>query len=542
MDGVPTDWLRINEQSMEAMIQNLIHDYSFQNPQNSLPALIKIYQALKSSDDGYWRTEKLKEVKQIIKECIGLYMETTTNTMFAVQGDSLQVNFIADNRLGATVSISSVTIENKKFDLIDNLPANENFSNRFEILIPSTAKISQPYWLVEPMSKGSFNVSDQELIGKPQNDPQTATVSLKINGEELDYDIPIQYKSNDPVKGEQYQPLFIIPRVEVKSDPELALQIDNEQEHTWGMVNIKVNTINNGSDKNNYTVKENHSANVIQTKDGTDTFYHIQNPKIKNTELIDWQAVEGRQVYDSYKTIIDYPHIPNIIYFKKAESKLVAIDLKTSGKKIGYIPGAGDKVPDALQKIGYKVTILSEKDITPHNLKQFDAIITGVRAYNIYEWLNDAHNTLMNYVKNGGVLLVQYNTNSNIGPVKAKIGPFPFNISRTRITDENADVKFVHPEMVLMNYPNKITQSDFKDWIQERSTYQAENYEQNYKALFSMHDANTSPSEGSLIYTDYGKGRFVYSGLVFFRELPAGVAGAYRLFANLIAKPAENSK
>ncbi len=542
MDGVPTNWLRINEQNIEKMVQNLIRDYSFQKPQNSLPALLKIYQSLKNSQDGYWRTEKLKEVKQIIKECIGLYMETTTNTMFAVQGDSLRVNFVADNRLGAPVSISSVSIENKKFDLNDHLPTDENVSHSFEILVPATAKISQPYWLAEPMSKGSFNVSDQELIGKPQNDPQTATVSLKINGEELEYDIPIQYKTNDPVKGEQYEPLFIIPKVEVKSDPELALQIDDEQNHTWGVVNIKVHTINNGSDKNNYILKENHSANVIQTKDSSGTFYHIKDPKIKNAELIDWQAVEGDRVYDLYKTLIEYPHIPNIIYFKKAESKLVEINLTKSGKKIGYIPGAGDKVLDALQKIGYEVTILSAKDITPENLKQFDAIITGVRAYNIYEWLNDAYNTLMNYVKNGGVLLVQYNTNNNNGPVKAKIGPYPFTISRTRITDETADVKFVHPESVLMNYPNKIIQEDFKDWIQERSTYQAENYEDHYQTLFSMHDANTSPSEGSLIYTDYGKGRFVYSGLVFFRELPAGVPGAYRLFANLIAKPVGNKK
>ena len=133
--------------------------------------------------------------------------------------------------------------------------------------------------------------------------------------------------------------------------------------------------------------------------------------------------------------------------------------------------------------------------------------------------------------------MVQYNTNNNIGPVKAKIGPYPFTISRSRVTDETAAVEFTDPQNVLMNYPNKISQKDFENWIQERSTYQAENYQTNYQTLFSMHDANTPPAEGSLIYTDYGKGRFIYSGLVFFRELPAGVPGAYRLFANLIAKP-----
>jgi hypothetical protein len=270
---------------------------------------------------------------------------------------------------------------------------------------------------------------------------------------------------------------------------------------------------------------------------GAGFIYSIKNPNQKNTEEIDWRAFQGSVAYDSYKKMISYPHIPDIIYFHKAQSKLVEIDLKISGKKVGYIPGAGDKVPNALRKMGYEVTMLSPKDITQNNLKQFDAIVTGVRAYNIYEWLNDSYNTLMNYVKNGGVLLVQYNTNNNIGPVKAKIGPYPFTISRNRITNEDAQVSFTDQGNLLLNYPNKITEKDFSDWIQERSTYQAENFESNYKSLFSMNDANEVPSQGSLIYTDYGKGRFVYCSLVMFRELPAGVPGAYRLFANLLAKP-----
>jgi hypothetical protein len=382
------------------------------------------------------------------------------------------------------------------------------------------------------MNKGSYNVSDQNMIGKPENDPQSVVVNLSINGQELSYTIPVQYKSNDPVKGETFEPLFIIPKVEVESNPELALSINDKP------MDIKVKTINNSSEKNNFSLKDEHSKNVIQTKSGGDSFYSIKNPAAKNTEVIDWSASDGNENYNSYKTIIEYPHIPDIIYFKKATSKLVSIDLKISGKKIGYIPGAGDKVPDALQKMGYQVAMLSPKDITATNLKQYDAIVTGVRAYNIYQWLNDSYNILMNYVKDGGVLLVQYNTNNNIGPLKAKIGPYPFTISRTRVTDENADVKFLDPGNSLMNFPNKINQKDFDNWIQERSTYQAENYEGNYKTLFAMHDANEGATEGSLIYTDYGKGRFVYSGLVFFRELPAGVPGAFRLFANLIAKPA----
>jgi LmbE family N-acetylglucosaminyl deacetylase len=531
MDGVKTNWERLNDAATETAIGKLIADYSFQQPEKSLPALLTIYQSLKRSGEGYWRSRKLEQIKQIIKECAGLYLETTTKTIFAVEGDSLEVNFVADNRVGGTVSISSVTIQNKKFELNEDLPVDENVSHSFNVLIPSSTKVSQPYWLVEPMNKGSYNVSDQNLIGKAQNDPESAVVNLKINGEEISYTIPIQYKSNDPVKGEEFEPLFVIPKVEVQSNPVLALSINNDP------VNIKARTENNSSSANNFSLKTNYSSNVIESKKENGSYFSIKNPNQKNTEEIDWRAVQGSTVYNSYKKIISYPHIPNIIYFHKAQSKLVEIDLKISGKKVGYIPGAGDKVPDALRKMGYEVTMLSPKDITENNLKQFDAIVTGVRAYNIYEWLNDSYNTLMNYVKDGGVLLVQYNTNNNIGRLKAKIGPYPFTISRNRVTDENAQVQFVDPGNILMNYPNKITQKDFENWIQERSTYQAENYEVNYKSLFSMHDINEAPAQGSLIYTDYGKGRFVYSGLVFFRELPAGVPGAYRLFANLLAKP-----
>jgi hypothetical protein len=185
--------------------------------------------------------------------------------------------------------------------------------------------------------------------------------------------------------------------------------------------------------------------------------------------------------------------------------------------------------------MGYEVTMLTDKELARNDLGRFDAIITGVRAYNTNEWLNSYYPKLMKYVENGGNLIVQYNTSSNIGPVRARIGPYPFNITRNRITDENAVVKFNLPDHPVLNFPNKITQNDFKDWIQERSIYHAGNYDTTYKAIFSMSDPGEKADNGSLIIAKYGKGYFSYTGLVFFRELPAAVPGAYRLLANLIA-------
>jgi hypothetical protein len=185
--------------------------------------------------------------------------------------------------------------------------------------------------------------------------------------------------------------------------------------------------------------------------------------------------------------------------------------------------------------MGYDVTLLTDKELARTNLQQFDAVISGVRAYNTNEWLNGYHDKLMKYVEGGGNLIVQYNTSSNVGPVKAKIGPYNFNISRNRITDENAAVTFLKPEHSVLNFPNKISQDDFKDWIQERSIYHADNLDPSYETILRMNDPDEAAHDGSLVIAKYGKGFFTYTGLVFFRELPAGVPGAYRLLANIIA-------
>ena len=232
---------------------------------------------------------------------------------------------------------------------------------------------------------------------------------------------------------------------------------------------------------------------------------------------------------------VKYDHVPYITYFTMATVTNTKLDLKTYGKKIGYIVGAGDKVPEALEQMGYEVTLLTDKELAKNNLNQFDAILTGVRAYNTNEWMNKYYDKLMKYVNEGGNLIVQYNTSNQIGPVRAKIGPYNFNITRTRVTDENATVTLLKPEHQVFNSPNKIVQDDFKGWIQERSIYHASDTSGKFEKLIGMNDPGEKSDDGSLIVVKYGKGWFTYTGIVFFRELPAGVPGAYRLLANIIA-------
>jgi hypothetical protein len=182
--------------------------------------------------------------------------------------------------------------------------------------------------------------------------------------------------------------------------------------------------------------------------------------------------------------------------------------------------------------MGYEVTMLTEKELSRYNLESFDAIISGVRAFNTDEWLNKYYDKLMKYVENGGNYIVQYSQANNI---RAKMGPYNFTVSAKRITDETAPVTFLKPEHAVLNFPNKITRDDFKDWIQERSIYHAGNLDPHFEAILRMNDPGEAPDDGSLVIAKFGKGYFTYTGLVFFRELPAGVPGAYRLLANIIA-------
>jgi hypothetical protein len=388
------------------------------------------------------------------------------------------------------------------------------------------------------MEEGYYNVYDQQLIGQPNVQPAyLANITMNIEGEDLNFHEPVKYRFTDPVRGELYQPLVVIPAVTINDFNSLYLKIDKEKEIELSFtanktVKIPSLTASQTFDSRSDTLPllvGGFSLNKRQT--------YIEDFKDKSLD----EKVYKINVAPDYQhggyilKSVNYGHIPSINYFKEAILTVKNIDVKTVGKRIGYIVGAGDKVPEALEQMGFNVTLLGNKELSRNNLQQFDAIITGVRAYNTNEWMNNYYDKLMRYVKDGGNLIVQYNTSNQSGSGRAKIGPYDFTISRTRVTVENAPVTFLKPAHSVLSFPNKITQEDFKGWIQERSTYHATDLDKNYETIFSMNDPGEKPDEGSLIIGRYGKGTFVYTGLVFFRELPAGVPGAYRLMANLIA-------
>lgn len=549
MDDVNTGWSKVEGgAAIDAKIDELLQQYSLSNPERSVPALIELYKAINSLSDNYWKTQKLPEVQQLIERCSGLWIEATAATEFVVQGDSMRVNINLNNRLGVNSRLTHF-----KLDIIDSvfnksLEANNNWGFSKSIYVFTTRPLTQPYWLEQKMGEGSFTVNDQAMIGRPESIPAyMASFEITIEGQPFTFVKPIQYKFTDPVRGELYRPLVVVPVATVTTDPGIVIFRKNEKaaediqfrvmanknfEHYTAKVSRRM--------KNDNVVKT--DCNFAVTRGLSKPYYFtINNSMLKGIEQDNVQAFvelkNGREEQPAWLNMneIRYDHIPPIHYFYQDAVKVLNIDLKTVGKRVGYIEGAGDKVPAALEQMGYEVVLLKEKDINPAVLRQCDAVITGVRAYNVHDYMFAKYEVLMDYVKNGGNLIVQYNTNNLISTVKSRIGPYPFTISRNRITDEKAKVSFLLPEHPVLNYPNKITENDFEGWIQERGIYFPEQLDSAYKAPLSMADPGEPALNNSLIIADYGKGKFVYTGLVFFRELPAGIPGAYRLLANIIA-------
>ncbi len=553
LDGVDVSASRIkfknssSEKLFKEKLSSIEANFNIQSPQESVTSLLELLEMVKDlpeQDDRSWKQRYASKITRIILDAAGLFMEVVSKKQMNVIGDSatFSANFV--NRTGVNVSNVEFGFLNAHFTFATP-PRNTLLTSSSTIIIPLSVPRGNPFWLHGGLPNGSFTVESQsERIAAVLN-PHMASVKLKIEGQPLELSIPVQYKFTEPTRGEIYQPVYFIDAVNIAASP--SLEISNL---TGDQVQPAFELHFNKDVKGRVilTLKEEGGSRVIldsllDVKSGRSLKvpFYVARGKGSGTRVyravLSGSAFSGAQEYSVKK--ISYHHIPELLYQYRDSIKIVSTDFKVNGKTIGYIKGAGDKVPEALRAMGYSVDFLSQEDITNENLRKYDAVVTGIRAFNVHEWLEVVQPVLMNYVKQGGVMLVQYNTNSNAGPLRTKISPYPFSISRLRITDENSPVKFIDPADPLLNYPNKITQEDFTGWVQERSVYHAEKLDPAFRNIIVMRDPGKSESdlEGSLVAANYGAGRYIYTGLSFFRQLPAGVAGAYRLLANLLAKP-----
>lgn len=558
MEGVVTDWNRIEGGTeIQRRISNIIKQYNFEHPEYSVDSLVDVYRTIQGLKyHGMWWQQKIDELQNIILNCSGLFAEATTREEFVLQGDTATVSCFINKRSNVNAALKSVSLYVNGRNIDQSLKTNQNYSYDIKVGIdkPAIASATQPYWLQKQQTAGNFTIPSPLLVGKAWNDALlTAYFSIEINGIAFAVKRPVQYKYIDPVKGEVYQPFIMVPHLSISLSPHVALLNVKTEKGKQSADSIYVTYKSNFTQQNVpvtlYILQD--TTKVVFEKQPRDfekgKLYTIALPLKQYYNPLKGEYIEAAirinaggkdYVFSQYFRSIEYDHIPNIHYSVKDHIKFVNEEVKTVGKKIGYITGAGDGIPEVLKEMGFEVKILSEADITEAELKSFDAVIIGIRAPNIYEWLSDKNDIFSNYVKNGGNLISQYIKSNNVGSRRLKLGPYPFSVSTgSRVTEEDAKVNILLPEHSVLNYPNKITENDFEGWLQERSTYQVDQADPHYEMPLAMNDTGEKESNGSLAITKYGKGNFAYVSLVLFRQLPAGIPGAYRLLANLIALP-----
>lgn len=551
-------WNRLggNGNKIGEVLAKAYQNFNPEKPNLILPNLLEaqklIEEDLKSrgDDNNYWLKAKEKELKKVIQNCMTLWLEANAKTYAVSAGDSLEVKIEAVSRSQEKIILEKVEFmsdfDKKVIGKVDSLPLSLEFNKLFnpslKIKIPENMPISQPYWLTQKPEKGIFKVDNSLLIGKPENDPVLwVKFHIKIQSQSLVYERPITYKWRKPDEGELYRHLEITPKVMLSLQDKVVIFTDTKAKKIKLTVKAGSENLKGKAKLNlpeNWTVEPRNQSFELKEREEEQTLIFTVTPP-KSAEKVKLTAsvkLDKQSDFEKTKGIIriDYPHIPIQTLFPDTEAELINLDIKTTSKNIGYIEGAGDDIPQALTQIGLNVTMLDEEKLK-EDLSKYDCIIAGVRAYNTQERLKFYHKKLLKYVENGGVYIVQYHTPWRM--VVKQLGPHAFKLDRgSRVTVEEAPIKFLKPEHPILNYPNKITQKDFEGWVQERGLYFAKEWNDKYETVLSTNDPNEEALAGGLLYTKYGKGKFIYTGYSFFRELPAGVVGAYRLFVNLMSK------
>lgn len=539
-EGIDTSWNRVKGgKEIGEILSKVEKEFDFRNPSKSVTELIKAYQLIQKLEDKHWKEVKSEEIKNIIADCSGLFFEAVAGENYVSAGGKISVNIEAINRSNFNISLNQIEFLNSNENILKNktdLKFNEKFNSSKELIPNKNTQPTTPYWLSEKGTLGMYRVTDANLIGNPQTDKLKLNFNFTIEGENLNYTKEIVYKYNDPTKGEVYQPFDVVPKASVnvgekviifgdETPRKVAVKVKSFSENLKGELSLNAPEWKISPEKQEVSLNSKGEEKIF--------WFEVSPPKNQSEiELIPQLKIDN-QIFSSQLIEIKYNHIPEQKVLISGVSKIVHIDIEKKGEKIGYIVGAGDSVPDNLRQIGYDVEIISPQSITQEFIQKFDAIVLGIRAFNVIPELKFKNKILFNYIENGGNLVVQYNTSRDV--LTEEIAPFPLTLSRDRVTDENSEVKFLNKNHPILNSPNKITSKDFEGWVQERGLYFPDKWPKEFEPILSMHDKGESAMKGSLLVAKYGEGYYVYTGLSFFRELPEGVPGAYRLLANILS-------
>jgi len=577
-EGVDQTWNRVpGGAAVGKLIEEVIRKYDPSNPSASVAGLLKVREGLlRFKGNDFWKAEKLASVESLTQACLGLYLGATASELSVASGQQVAVGIEVLNNSALPLILKKVSMVGYRSDttLSQQLARGKIFSLKRVLPIGRRIEESQPYWLKLPPKAGMYQIPDsvmisetvarvapakqkigsittsdpgittvetkrQWLIGTPENRPVAyVEFTCELAGTTLYFAAPVQYKHTDPTLGELYQPLAVVPPVAVNLPAARAYVFADAQPKTVpvtlragraGVAGTLALTLPAG-----WTSTPASQSFALAAKDAEQTIEFRVQPgpgaAPGKTELRAVATVDG-QAYSRGIQTIQYPHIPTQTLFPEAVAPLVKLELRKRGQNVAYLMGAGDEVPEALRQVGYNVTLLKPEDLTAARLKQYDALVVGIRAYNTVDRLKTQQPEILKYIEQGGNVVVQYVVNR--GTVMPEIGPYPMTLSTDRVTVEDAPVTLTKHQ--LLAAPNKITAEDFKGWVQEQGLYYPSKWDPKYQTVISSSDPGEPAKESAILVTDYGKGHYIYTGLSLFRELPAGVPGAYRLITNMIS-------
>ncbi|MGB5227957.1 MAG: PIG-L family deacetylase [Eudoraea sp.] len=541
-EGIDTSWSRIKGgEAIGKILVSIEENFDFVNPSIHLAELLEARKLLVNIEDDHWKHIKLKELQDIILEVCGLYLEASSAVSNAVPGSSVKINIEVLNRSNTDILFNSVTLASESYKQ-DKIPLANNQKKNLELdlKIPEDQPYTSPYWLAEKGSLGMYKVNDPQLIGSPETiRPFHASFELEFNGYSMKIDKPVIHRYSRRDKGELYEPFEIIPEATARFGDKVLIFADGAPRNIPVTITAHKSGLKGkvelGHNKG-WVVDEEFIEFEIANKGDEKTVVFTLTPPAEEDECLITPIIhiDGKEL-DKELIEITYDHIPTQTVLIHSEAKVVRLNIKKVGEHIGYIMGAGDEVPESLEQIGYTVHLIDPTAIESGSLNKYDAVVTGIRAYNVIEELEFKQRFLLEYVEQGGNLIIQYNTAGRRDASFKDLAPYPLKISRDRITNEDSEVKIIASDHSVINFPNTITNLDFEGWVQERGLYFPDEWDPKFTPILQMNDKGEAPTNGALLVAPYGKGNYIYTGISFFRELPAGVSGAYKLFANILS-------
>ncbi len=552
LDGIDTSWARLpGGAAVDAALAEALHLLTCTNTEAAIPSLLKARKLIAAIDHAEARL-KLKEVDETIAQAMGLWLDVSVNREEAAPGIEVVLDLNAANRSKIPAAITAAQLEGQPgsmpgvpaFTPVGDLPFNQPKAAQVRYRIPDGEPPTQPYWLRRPPVGDRYDVRDRNLLGLAENPPVlVCRFRVKIGDQSLEFVRPVARRFSDKMRGDTTQPLVIVPRLSLEM-PSSALVFQDSKPHT-----VEVGVTSNSSSEAGSVVLQappgwkvepasQRLGLIAGTGQRTRVSFEVTPPDQPSSGTLRAVATNGAGLVNQGIVRLTYEHFPQQTIQSPAETPVVRADVRIASRRVGYVVGAGDEVPDVLRQLGCEVTSLEAADLANGDLSKFDAIVTGVRAINLRDDLRVSHDRLWEYVERGGTVVVQYNVLDGFGTPPSPLhhaGPYPITISRNRVTVEDSPVEVLSATDPLLNFPNRIVQSDFDGWVQERGLYFPSEWDAKYKTVVASNDPGEKSLSGGILYCNYGRGAYVYTSYSWFRQLPAGVPGALRIFANLVS-------